>query len=97
MRYSNVQMRMPENLLDSTNEVVFQGQCYRLGARIPRTLQTKQGTISMISNGYTEQYELINDDTDKVVGEAWFYCYHSHEGKFWAVMDEVELYDKEEK
>ncbi len=94
MKYSNVQVRMPENLLDTTNEVVFQGQAYHLGATLPHTLQTGQGTISLISDGYTAQFELM-DDANKVVGEAWFYCYHSHEGKFWAVMDEVELYEKE--
>ena len=94
MRFSNIQNRIAEQSVVTGADILFQNKIYQLGKPVPRTLHTSAGAIALLSDGYVTQFELMQEG--QVVGEAWFYCYHSHEGKFWAVMDEVELYDKED-
>lgn len=93
MRYSKVQMRMPERDAKYGKEIFFRNQTYRLGNAVPQTLRTRQADNTVFSGGFTLQLALLQEDA--VVGEAWFYSYHSSEGKFWAVLDEVELYEED--
>lgn len=95
MKYSNTQIRMPENQLVTGTIITHQSKMYQLGSPIPCTLENCNKSIAMVGDGYTAQFELMQDGL--VVGEGWFYCYHSREKKFWAVLDEIQLLQNERK
>lgn len=88
-RYHNLQIRFPAGSVAPGMELSFCGGQYTLGAPMPKTLQPSALPISVITNGSTEQFQLMREN--QIAGAAWFYLYGAIEGSRWAVLDEVEL------
>ena len=84
-----MQLRFPENAVNTDSEISIRGRQYTIGRSIPQTLGHSALPMGVIMNGYTRQYELLHDG--QAVGAAWFYFYTAFEGKSWAVLDEAEL------
>ena len=89
--YHSVQMRFPEEAVVPGMEFSFRGRRFQLGDPMPQTLGNRALPIGVVVNGYTGQFELL--ENDQKVGAGWFYFYGSLEGKKWAILDEVELSD----
>lgn len=90
-KYQGVQMRFPAETAVSGMEFSFRDRQFRLGEPMPQTLGRDNLPIAVIMNGYTMQFELL--ENGQKAGAGWFYFYGSFEGKKWAVLDEVELMD----
>lgn len=88
-RYHNLQIRFPADSVAPGMELSFGGGRYTLGAPMPKTLQPSMLPISVITNGSTEQFQLVREN--QIAGAAWFYFYGAIEGSRWAVLDEAEL------
>lgn len=91
MKYHSIQMRFLESEIIPGAEIVFQGKTYTLGQTTQQTLGRNDLPIGVVMNGYTSQFELLREGCK--VGTAWFYFYGAFEGKQWAILNELELYD----
>lgn len=87
--YHSVQMRFPAETAVPGLKFSFHGRRLQLGNAMPETIGRDQVPIGVVMNGYTIQFELLENGYP--VGAGWFYFYGAFEGKMWAVLDEVEL------
>ncbi len=89
MRYSKLQIRFPAQHIAPGKTIAFCGKDYTLGESMAQTLSSAV-PIGVLANGHTEQFSILQDG--KLVGAAWFYSYRAMEGRWWTILDEVELY-----
>ena len=87
--YHYLQMRFPAKIVLSGMELSFRNKKFTLGASMPQTLAHSNLPIGVVVNGYTRQFELLQDG--KRVGAAWFYFYCSFQGMHWGILDEIAL------
>lgn len=88
-RYHNLQIRFPADSVAPGMELSFGASRYTLGAPMPKTLQPSAVPMGVITNGATEQFQLVREN--QIAGAAWFYFYGAIEGSRWAVLNEAEL------
>lgn len=88
-QYHNLQMRFSADSIAPGADIFFQGKKYLLGQSVPKSLQPRNLPIGVVMNGYTEQFQLLQNG--QPIGAAWFYFYGSMEDTRWAVLDAVEL------
>lgn len=86
-RFHHLQIRFPGEQVTSGMQLVFGKKQFLLGNIMPQTLAPNGVPIGVVMNGYTRQFELLQDG--KPVGAAWFYFYHSFEGRQWGILDEL--------
>lgn len=88
-QYHHLQMRFLDEDVVPGMSFSFQGCQYTLGDSIPQTLQRDNLPIGVLLTGCTRQYLLTKDG--QPAGAAWFYFYRAAEGKFWAILDAIEV------
>lgn len=88
-QYHHLQMRFPGEDVVPGMSLSFQDRQYTLGEPIPQTLQRDNLPMGVWMTGYTRQHLLTKDG--QPAGAAWFYFYSAFEGKFWAVLDAIEV------
>lgn len=88
-QFHNIQIRFPADSITTGAEISFKGSAYKLGEPMPKTLQPSHLPMGVTMNGYTEQFQLLQNG--QRIGAAWFYFYGAFEGNRWAVLDVVAL------
>lgn len=87
--YHTLQIRFPGGQVQSGMEFTFRKNRFTLGRTMPQTLAPAGVPIGVALDGYTRQFELLQDG--KPAGAAWFYFYRSFEGRDWGILDELSV------
>ena len=90
-RYHTLQIRFSAEKVHPGMEFSYRGNTFILGDATAETLAPPALPIGVIMNGFTRQFVLTQEG--QPAGAAWFYFYRAFEGKNWAVLDEMELYN----